>query len=385
MQLKGYRRPDGRVGFRNHLLILPTNICSSGLAQKISQKVPGAIAITDNSGCCILDKDQEIHARTIINTAGNPNVGATLVVGLGCEALSAERAASEIEKFGKPVRHLSIQQVGGTVKTRQLAVQMAKEMMSGISILRREPVPIADLSVGLECGGSDPASGLTANPALGVAVDRIVDEGGTAVLSETDECIGAEVLMARNAKNKAVGKRIIEVVKRYEKHVKMFGTDLSTGQPTRGNIEAGLSTIEEKSLGCIMKLGTRPIVEVLEYAAIPSQKGPILMDTPGFDATSMTGLVAGGCQVIVFTTGRGTPLGTAITPVIKVISNTPAYERMRDNIDINAGSILEGAETIAEVGERIYEMILQVCNGRRPRAEILKEGQFAVWQTTALL
>jgi altronate dehydratase large subunit len=385
MHLKGYRRPDGRVGFRNHLLILPTSICSSSLAQKISRKVPGSIAIIDNSGCCILDNDQEIHARTIINTAGNPNVGATLVVDLGCEALSAERAASEIEKFGKPVRHLSIQQVGGTVKAREEGVRIAKEMMSEISILKREPVLIADLSVGLECGGSDPASGLTANPSLGVAVDRIVDEGGTAIIGETDEFIGAELLMSRNAKSRAVGKRIVEVVRRYEKYVQMFGTDLSTGQPTRGNIEAGLSTIEEKSLGCVMKLGTRPIVEVLEYAAMPSQKGPILMDTPGFDVASTTGLVAGGCQVIVFTTGRGTPLGTAITPVIKVISNTPAYERMRDNIDINAGSILEGGETIAEVGERIFKMILQVCNGQKPRAEILKEGQFAVWQTAAIL
>lgn len=385
MSLRGYRRPDGRIGFRNHVLILPTTVCSSSVAQKISQAVPGTITVPNNSGCGLLGKDREVYARTIINTAGNPNVAATLVVGLGCEPLSAEQAAAEIEKFGKPVAHLSIQQAGGTINTLREGVKLAQQMVAEASSLETEPVQVADLVVGLECGGSDPASGLTANPAVGVAVDRVVDEGGTAIIGETDECIGVELLMAANARTEVVGKRILEVVRRFEEHVRMYGADLSTGQPTRGNIEAGLSTIEEKSLGCVTKIGTRPIVEVLEYAETPNQKGPILMDTPGFDVTSITGFVAGGCQIIVFTTGLGTPLGIAVAPVIKVISNTPAYKRMKENIDINAGTILEGSETIEGVGERIYNMILQVANDQKTKAEVLGESQFAVWRTTTEL
>lgn len=385
MALKGYRRPDGRVGFRNHVLILPTAICCASVAHKISQEVPGTITVPNDSGCCLLGQDHEVYARTIINTAGNPNVAATLVVGLGCEAISAERVAADIEKFGKPVRHLSIQEVGGTIDTLREGVRIAQQLVAEASTLDREPVEVADLVVGLECGGSDAASGLSANPAVGAAVDRLVDAGGTAIIGETDECIGAERLMAANAKSEAVGKGILEVVKRFEDHVKMYGADLSTGQPARGNIEAGISTIEEKSLGCAMKIGTRPIVEVLEYSEIPSQKGPILMDTPGFDVASITGFVAGGCQVIVFTTGLGTPVGISVAPVIKVISNTPAYERMKDNVDINAGTILEGKETIEEVGGWIYDMILQVANGLKTKAEILGENQYSVWRTTAVL
>ena len=385
MNLRGYRRPDGRVGFRNHVLILPTTVCSSSVAQKISQAVPGSISVPNSSGCGLLGKDQEVYARTLVNTAGNPNVAATLVVGLGCEPVSAEIASAKIEKFGKPVAHLSIQQVGGTTNTLQEGIKLAQQMVAEAYSLKIGPVSVADLVIGLECGGSDAASGLTANPAVGAAVDRLVDEGGTAIIGETDECIGVELLMAANAKTETVGKRIIEVVRRFEEHVRMYGADLSTGQPTRGNMEAGLSTIEEKSLGCVAKIGSRPIVEVLEYADIPKQKGPILMDTPGFDVTSITGMVAAGCQIMVFTTGMGTPVGNAVAPVIKVISNTPAYHRMKENTDINAGTILEGIETTVGVGERIYNMIMQVANGQPTKAEILGENQFAIWRTTTEL
>ena len=383
--LRGYRRPDGRIGFRNHVLILPTTVCSSGAAQKISQLVPGTISVPNSSGCGLLGKDREVYARTITNTAGNPNVAAILLVGLGCEPVSAEIAAAEIQRFGKPVHYLSIQHTGGTTKTIQEGVRLAKQMVVEASALKRQPVDMADMVVGLECGGSDAASGLTANPAVGAAVNRIVDEGGTAIISETDECIGVESQMAANAGSEEVGKRIIEVVRRFEEHVRMYGADLSTGQPTRGNMEAGLSTIEEKSLGCVSKIGSRPIVEVLEYGEIPHRKGPILMDTPGFDVTSVTGLIAAGCQIIVFTTGMGTPLGTAIAPVIKVISNTQAYRKMKENTDINAGTILEGTKTIEEVGKQIYGMIWRVANGRKTRSEILDENQFAIWRTTTEL
>ncbi|MFC1956836.1 UxaA family hydrolase [Chloroflexota bacterium] len=382
MELKGYKRPDGRVGFRNHVLILPTVMCSVSVAHSISQEIPGTITVPNDSGCLLLGRDKEIYGRTLVNTAGNPNVAATLVIGLGCELFSAEQIAEQIERFGKPVRHLTIHQVGGTINTVNQGVSIAQQLVTEASTLEMEAATVADLVVGLECGGSDPASGLTANSALGVAVDRIVDEGGSAIIGETEECVGAEMLMAANAKTEAVGERIQEVVKRTEHRLSMYGIDLTSEQPIPVNIQAGISTLEEKSLGCLRKIGTRPIVEVLEYSEIPNQKGPILMDTPSFDALSVTGFVASGCQVIVFTTGVGNPFGTAVTPVVKVLSNTPAYNRMRDNTDINAGTILEGTETVEEVGEQMYNMIVQVANGQQTKAEILGDNQFAVWRTT---
>lgn len=332
-----------------------------------------------------MEKDKKIHARTLTNIAGNPNIAATLVIGLGCEPFSAEEAVAEIEKFGKPVRYLNIQEVGGTLKTYQRGIEIAQQLTKDARKLTRRKAAVSDLVIGVECGGSDAASGLTANAALGRAVDRIVDGGGTAIIGETDEFIGAEMIVANNASGDHVRKEFLKVVGRFEAHVRMYGIDLSTGQPTRGNIEAGLTTIEEKSLGCIRKIGSRPIVEVLEYAEVPSLKGPVFMDTPGFDVTSITGLAAGGCQVIVFTTGLGTPVGIAMVPVIKVASNTITYRKMKDNIDINAGTIIDGIETVEQVAERIYRMILRVCNGYKTKAEILGENQFAVWQATTQL
>jgi len=382
MELKGYRRPDGRVGFRNHVLILPTVMCSAGVAQKISRAVPGTITIPNDSGCLLVGKDKEIYTRTIVNTAANPNVAATLVVGLGCEFISAEQVSARIEKFGKPARYLSIHQMEGTINTLREGMRIAQQLVTEVSTLDLEPATVADLVIGLECGASDAASGLTANNALGVAVNRIIDKGGSAIIGETEECVGAERLMAANTTTEAVGNKVLEVVKRMEHRLNMYGIDLTSEQPVEVNIQAGISTIEEKSLGCVRKIGTRPIVEVLEYSEIHSQKGPILMDTPSFDALSITGFVAGGCQLIVFTTGMGTPCGNAITPVIKVISNTPAYNRMKDDTDINAGTILEGTENVEDVGERIYNMILQVANGQQTKAEILGDNEFAVWRTT---
>ena len=384
-ELKGYRRPDGRVGFRNHVLILPTVACSYSVTQKICSSVPGTITLPIDSGCAMLKEDIELYSDTLVNLAGNPNVAATLVVGLGCEAITAEQAAARIEKFKKPMRYLSIQQVGGTLRTIEEGIRLAQQLVEEASTLEPGPASVADLMVGLNCGGSDPASGLTANTALGVAVDRVVDQGGTAIIGETAECVGAEEAMVQNAATEEVGKRILEVVKRFEEHVKMYGADLSTGEPNQGNREAGLTTIEEKSLGCMRKIGSRPIVEMVEYGQIPTKKGPLFMDSPSYDAPSIAGMVAGGCQTIVFTTGLGTPFGISVSPVIKVTSNTPAYERMKDNTDINAGTILEGRESIGEVGERIYQMILGVANGRKTKAEELGENQCQIWRRTVVL
>jgi len=385
MQLSGYRRPDGRVGFRNHVLILPTVACANGVVAAICKRVPEAVTLPIDSGCGMLKEDQLVFARALTNLAGNPNVAAVLCVGLGCEAFKPEQARAAIERFGKPVKAVTMHNAGGYAATVAKGAQMAQELIAGAARVRREPVDIRDLVLGLNCGASDPASGLTANQALGAAVDLLVDAGGSAIIGETTECVGAEHEMATNAASPDVAQRIIDTVHRFEGHVKMYGADLSTGEPNQGNMEAGLSTLEEKSLGCIRKIGSRPIVDVIEYADIPSKKGPMLMDSPSYDAPSVTGIVAGGAQVVVFTTGLGTPFGMSIVPVIKVMSNTPAFKRMEDTADLNAGTILDGEETIDETGRRLFDLVLHVANGRATKAEELGENQCQIWRTTLTL
>ncbi len=385
MQLSGYRRPDGRVGFRNHVLVLPTVACANGVVNAICRKVPGAVMLPIDSGCGMLREDQVVFARTLTNLAGNPNVAAILCVGLGCEAFKPEQARSAIERFGKPVAAITMHEAGGYGSTVERGAELARSLLAAASRQQREPVSVQDLVLGLNCGASDPASGLTANQALGAAVDLLVDAGGSAIIGETTECVGAEEEMAANAVSSEVAGRILDTVHRFEAHVKMYGADLSTGEPNQGNMEAGLSTLEEKSLGCIRKIGSRPIVDVIEYADIPRTRGPILMDSPSYDAPSVTGIVAGGAQVVVFTTGLGTPFGMSIVPVIKVISNTPAFRRMEDTADLNAGTILDGKETIAETGTRLFDLVLEVANGRTTRAEVLGENQCQIWRTTVTL
>jgi len=385
MPLAGYRRPDGRVGFRNHVLVLPTVACANGVVNAICRQVPEAVMLPIDSGCGMLKEDQVVFAHTLTNLAGNPNVAATLVVGLGCEAFKPDQAEAAIARWGKPVKAIAMHNSGGYAATVEKGAALARQLLREVADLPRVEVKPGDLILGLNCGASDPASGLTANQALGVAVDHLVDAGGSAIIGETTECVGAEKEMAANAVSPEVGQRILDTVHRFEDHVKMYGADLSTGEPNQGNMEAGLSTLEEKSLGCIRKIGSRPIVDVIEYADIPSKKGPILMDSPSYDAPSVTGIVAGGAQIVVFTTGLGTPFGMSIVPVIKVMSNTPAFNRMEDTADLNAGTILDGEETIEQAGQRLYELVVEVAAGRRTKAEELGENQCQIWRITLTL
>lgn len=385
MPLAGYRRPDGRVGFRNHVLVLPTVACANGVVNAICRQVPEAVMLPIDSGCGMLKEDQVVFAHTLANLAGNPNVAATLVVGLGCEAFKPDQAEAVIARWGKPVKAIAMHNSGGYAATVEQGAALARQLLREVADLPRVEVNPGDLVLGLNCGASDPASGLTANQALGVAVDHLVDAGGSAIIGETTECVGAEKEMAANAVSPELGQRILDTVRRFEDHVKMYGADLSTGEPNQGNMEAGLSTLEEKSLGCIRKIGSRPIVDVIEYADIPSKKGPILMDSPSYDAPSVTGIVAGGAQVVVFTTGLGTPFGMSIVPVIKVMSNTPAFKRMEDTADLNAGTILDGEETIEQAGQRLYELVMEVAAGRRTKAEELGENQCQIWRITLTL
>jgi len=378
MNFSGYKRPDGKVGVRNHVVILPSVACSNEVCNAIARKVKGTISIPHQHGCAQLPFDAEQTARTLIGVGKNPNVAAVLVIGLGCEVVNSSMIASKIAESGKPVKNLVIQEVGGSPKTIKEGVKIAREMVSFASRLKREKSKPNSLILGVECGGSDACSGLSANPALGVTSDLLVKEGGTIILSETTESIGAEHILAKRAINKKVREKILEIVRRTEMRALNLGLDIGKANPAPGNYEGGITTLEEKSLGCVMKGGTSKVMEVLEYSELPTQKGLVLMDTPGHDAESMTGLIAGGTQIIAFTTGRGNPLGSPIAPVIKIASNSYLYSKMKDNMDINAGEIVTGNKTIQEIGEKIFREVFRVANGKLTKSEIWGHREFAI-------
>lgn len=380
MEFMGYRREDGRAGVRNHVLILPVVVCANRVARGISQTVQGTVWVEHQHGCTQLGADAEMTKRVLVGHGIHPNVYGVVVVGLGCETMRAQDVADEIRQAcpGKPVHPVIIQDEGGSIKAIAAGSSAAAAMVAGASRLSRTPVGVAELILGTECGGSDACSGISANPALGVASDRLIDAGGTVILAETTEVIGAEHLIAARAVDPRVSARCYEVVRSAEDAALSRGVDMRGGQPTPGNIEGGLSSIEEKSLGCIYKAGTKPLQDVIDYAMPVTKKGLVWMDTPGQDIEQITGMVAGGCQIVVFTTGRGSCCGSPIVPAIKVATHTALFEKMRDNMDMDAGTVITGAETAAEVGERIFAELLRVASGALSRAEILGFNDFAI-------
>jgi len=380
MKIQGYRRPNGQLGIRNHLLILPTSVCATTVAFNIAAQVPGAIALPNQHGCCQLGADYEQTLRTLIGLGKNPNVAAVLVVGLGCEGIPIQGTADEISKTGKPVKAIIIQENSGTLKTTALGIQIASEMARNIALLKSEEASLSELSLGIECGGSDFTSGLASNPAVGTASDLLVRAGGTAMLSETTEFIGAEHVLATRAKSPEIAQKLIQIVEQTELRAKQLNVDLREGQPTPGNIAGGISSIEEKSLGCIYKAGHSPIQDVLPYGETPQGKGLYIMDTPGQDVESMAGMLAGGATVLVFTTGRGTPTGSPIAPVIKVTANEQTYRNMEDNIDMDLSTIISGEETIEQAGERIFTEVIEVANGRLTKSESLGHREFGIYR-----
>ena len=373
----GYQRNDGSVGVRNHVLVLPTVQCANGVVERIGRSFPEVVAIPHIYGCSQVGPDLDQTRRILEAFAGHPNVGATLLIGLGCETLPAEAMADRLSSQGKLVKALVIQREGGCRKTFEKGVRIAQELVRETGAQKREAIPISKLIIGLECGGSDAWSGITANPAVGVASDVVVALGGTVVLSEVTEFIGAEHLLAARAVSDEVGDEILGVSRSRLDSVREQGLDLYGAQPTPGNITGGLTTIEEKSLGAVAKAGSSPIREVLKYGQSPTQKGLVIMDTAGNDPESVTGMVAGGAQLVVFTTGCGSPTGSPIAPTIKVASNSPMYSDLRDGMDINAGSILEGVQ-LEEIGGRIFDKIIEVANGEATTAEKWGHHEFSI-------
>src|ERR1044072_2434055 len=399
----GIRRGDGRVGTRNYVLIVPTSMCASHEAQQISMiaeftlfrsekfpNVDGVVAIPHNKGCgCQDGSTLDVMLRTLSNYADHPNVGGVILIDLGCEKTNLSQVEKYLLKreksFDKPVAKIGIQEVGGTQAAIQQGLKDVEQILPEVNRAAREECSVSEIVLGVKCGGSDGFSGISANPSLGRAADLLVRSGGTVLITEVPEFCGAEHLLACRAKDVETGRAVYRMVDWYKAYAWKFGAVLAQN-PSPGNIAGGLLNITIKSLGAIAKAGTTRVEGVLEYAESWKTRGLNLMQGPGYDQESTPGLVAAGATVVVFTTGRGTTIGNAITPVIKLASNTPGFERMKNDLDLSAGSVIDGTETIDEVGQRVFDEICRVAGGAQAKAEEHKHREFQFWaeQTVSL-
>jgi altronate dehydratase large subunit len=368
------------VGTRNYVLVVPTVICSAVVCERIAESDPAVlVALPHLAGCGQLGPDMRLTHDTLAAYCTHPNVGAVLVVALGCEQVVASMLAEAARAAGKPAEVLAIQSAGGTVKTIARGREVAARLASEIREASREPCDLRDLVLCLKCGGSDYTSGLAANPVLGRVADRLTSLGGTAVLGEIAEIMGAEHLLAARATDPAVAGRLLHVIQRVETQAMALGLDIRGTQPSPGNIRGGLTTIEEKSLGATHKGGEEaPLVDVVPYAGRITRPGLNVMDTPGLDVESVTGMVGGGAQVVVFTTGLGTPTGNPIAPVIKMTGNERTARALADNIDVDVSGVLSDTETLDEAATRLVDVVLRVASGESTACESLGHREFAI-------
>ena len=401
---EGIVRSDGRVATRNYIGVLTSVNCSATAARAIADQfrrdihpealaaypnVDGIVALTHGMGCATDSEGEELRVlrRTLGGYARHPNFAAVLVVGLGCETNQIQGLiAQEGLQEGARLVTFNIQDTGGTAKTVARGVEIINKLLPEANRVKRQPVPASHLTVGLQCGGSDGYSGISANPALGAAVDRLVRHGGTAILSETPEIYGGEHLLTRRAVSREVADKLLARIAWWEQYTQRNGMSMDNN-PSAGNKAGGLTTILEKSLGAIAKSGTTNLVDVVEFAEAVAARGFVYMDTPGYDPVSATGQVAGGANLICFTTGRGSAYGCAPSPSLKLSTNTALFAKQQEDIDIDCGGIVEGVETVDESGERIFRLMLDTASGRKTKSELHGYGQneFVPWQLGAVM
>jgi altronate hydrolase len=393
----GIRRADGRVATRNYIGIVTSVNCSAHVADLIADafkrnpfsghdpladfpNVDGVVALTHKTGCGMtMGEPLRLLRRTLAGFARHVNFSHVIAIGLGCEVNQLGPMLEE-QKLSGRLRNMDIQEMGGTRKTVEAGIAFVREVLAEANQVKREPVPASELIVALQCGGSDGYSGITANPALGAASDLIVRHGGTVILSETPETYGAEHLLTRRATSREVGEKLVAKMRWWEEYTAREGAEMNAN-PSPGNKAGGLTTILEKSLGAMAKAGTTNLTAVYDYAEPVTAKGFVFMDTPGYDPVGATGQVAGGANLMCFTTGRGSVFGMKPAPSLKLATNSPMYERMSEDMDVNCGTILTGEESVAECGERIFQLILRVASGERSKSESYDFGasEFAPW------
>ncbi len=394
----GYLRPDGRAGTRNYVGILTTVNCSASVARRIGAhftpevmqgypNVDGIVVITHGTGCGIAEEGEpaDLLRRVFTGYATHPNFAAVLLLGLGCETIQAEKLVA-LTGHSDTIRSANIQQEGGSTQAIKDGIATVYEMLQRANQCRRTPLPASHLTLGLQCGGSDAYSGISANPALGIAVDQLVCHGGTAILSETPEIYGAEHLLTRRSSSREIAERLIERVRWWEQYTALHRASIDNN-PQPGNKAGGLTTILEKSLGAVAKGGSTNLNAVYLYAEPVRERGLVFMDSPGYDPVSATGQVASGANLICFTTGRGSVFGSKPTPSLKISSNTALFRRMPDDMDLNCGTILEGSETVKKAGDAIFRELLAVASGKPTRSELhgFGEEEFQPWNLGATL
>ncbi|MFQ8997273.1 UxaA family hydrolase [Allofournierella massiliensis] len=373
MEFMGYVRPDGKVGARNYVGVIPSVTCANDVAQAICRQVMGTVSFLHHQGCCQMPPDLERVTDTLISLGKSPNLASVLVVSLGCEGTDHERMVKEIAATGKHVEIIHIQELGGVSKAIQAGTDIARRLVIEASGLQRQPVDVSNIVMAIKCGASDTTSGMASNCVIGYVADKLVDLGATVIFGETTEFIGGEHLLARRAVSKEVGDKIFEIVEKMENRAKAIGCDMRKGQPTPGNIAGGLSSIEEKTLGAIVKSGTRPIQGVLDYPEyVTNQKGLWIKDTPGREPEILTGMAATGAQFMMFSTGRGAPQGFPCMPVVKICGNPITYPHMEQDMDLNAGLIITGDKTIEQVGEEAFAKALRTLSGEMTKNEAIQ-------------
>ncbi len=397
LTFQGIRRPDGRVATRNYIGILTSVNCSAHTAQLIADvfkrnpftghdpladypNVDGVVALTHKTGCGMTDGEPlRLLRRTLAGYARHVNFSHIVVIGLGCEVNQIGGLLEE-QRLADRVRNMDIQTMGGIRKTVEAGIAFVREVLDEANQVHREPAPLSDLTIALQCGGSDGYSGVSANPALGAASDLVVRHGGAVILSETPETYGAEHLLTRRAVSQEVGEKLVGLMRWWEAYTEREGAEMNAN-PSPGNKAGGLTTILEKSLGAMAKAGSTNLVDVVGYAEPVTARGFVFMDTPGYDPVAATGQVAGGANLVCFTTGRGSVFGCKPSPSIKLATNTPMFQRMEDDMDINCGTILDGTEGVQECGQRIFEMMVRVASGERTKSEGFDVGgaEFAPW------